>query len=554
MTDMDKPLQVIPLGGVEEIGGLNMTLLQCGDDMIVVDAGLMFPDDEMFGVDFVIPDFSYIEENRDKLRAVILTHGHEDHIGALPFLIREFGKNLPVYGTPLTLGLVTEKLKEHKLPSNLIPKEPRDIVEIGAFTVEFIRVTHSIVDGVGLGIQTPYGLIVHTGDFKLDPTPVDGELLDFNRFSEYGSRGTLLLLSDSTNAEKGGFTYSEKEVSRALENIFLSAPGRIILATFASNIHRIQQVIDVAIKHGRRIALSGRSIVSNTQIAHDLGYLTLPEKTWLKLDEILELPDKEVVIVTTGSQGEPMSVLSRMATGEHKNIHIKPNDTVVLSAKMIPGNERSIGKVINHLFRRGANVIYEKVSEIHVSGHASKEELKLMLNLVKPRYFMPVHGEFRHLTYHSQLAEKLGMPKENIFIMNDGDVLEIDSNGARINGKVSVGRVFIDGKDDIDHMVVRDRWRLARDGVVFVILSIEKPSGRIASGPDITSRGFIFEEASKEVIDAAKNVVSDKVHSLDAEVLQDITLLKARVRNALRKHIFKTMNRSPMIVPIIYEI
>jgi ribonuclease J len=550
---MNESIKIIPLGGVEEVGGLNMTIIEYGDDLIVIDAGLMFPDDDMLGVDIVIPDLTYLAENRDKVRALILTHGHEDHTGAIPFLIKELGESLTVYGTPLTLGLVKEKLKEHKLSADLRPIKPRDSVSIGVFEVEFIRVTHSIVDGVGLGINTPLGLIVHTGDFKVDPTPVDGELLDFNRFSEYGNRGTLLLLSDSTNAEKGGFTYSEKEVRRAFENIFSNAPGRVIIATFASNIHRIQQVIDVATKYGRKISLSGRSIVSNTQIALSLGYLRLPEKTWLTLDEALNLPDREVVIITTGSQGEPMSVLSRIATGDHKTIKIKPDDTVVLSAKMIPGNERSIGKVINHLFRRGANVIYEKVSEIHVSGHASKEELKLMINLVKPQYFMPIHGEYRHLVYHAQLAEKLNIPKDNIFLMNDGEVLEIDLSGARKNGKVHSGRVFIDGKGDIDHMVIRDRWRLAHDGIVLIILSIEKPSGLIVSGPDIVSRGFIFEEASVEMIDETKKLVADTIESLDTEVLQDISLLKARIRNVIKKHILKTMNRSPMIVPIIYE-
>jgi len=531
-----------------------MTVLQYGDDMIVIDAGLMFPEDEMLGIDFVIPDFTYLLENREKLRAVVITHGHEDHTGALPFLIRELGGSVPVYGTPLTLGLLKEKLSEHKVSTPLHTVKPRDAVRLGEFKVEFVRVTHSIVDGVGLGIHTPYGLVVHTGDFKIDPTPVDGELLDFHKFSEYGDRGTLLLMSDSTNAEKGGFTYSEKEVRRVFEDIFSNAPGRLIIATFASNIHRIQQVIDVAVKYGRKVAICGKSIVSNAQIALDLGYLRLPAKTWLNLEDIGRLPDKEVAIITTGSQGEPMSVLSRIATGEHKTIKIKSDDTVVLSAKVIPGNERSIGKIINHLFRRGANVIYEKVSEVHVSGHASKEELKLMLSLVRPEYFMPVHGEYRHLVYHSKLAEKLNIPAENIFIMQDGGILEINDTGAKKNGTVHSGRIFIDGKGDIKDIVLRDRWRLAHDGIVLVILSMEKPSGRITSGPDIVSRGFIFEEASPEVIAEARRVVAETITGLDAEVLQDLTLMKARIRNTLKKHIYKTMNRRPMIVPIIFEI
>lgn len=551
---MKEPLYIVPLGGVEEIGGLNMTAFSMGNDLLVVDAGLMFPEEDMLGVDFVIPDFTYLTENRDRIRGIIITHGHEDHTGALPFLIREVGGEIPVYGTPLTLGLIQEKLKEHHLSARLVPVKPRDAVEIGAFRVEFIRVTHSIVDGVGLGIHTPYGLIVHTGDFKLDPTPVDGELLDFNRFSEYGEKGTLLLMSDSTNAEKGGFTYSEKEVRRALEDIFSTSPGRILVATFASNIHRIQQIVDVALMFGRKISLCGKSIVSNAQIALDLGYLKLPERTWLSLDEILKLPDRESVIITTGSQGEPMSVLSRIATDEHRDLKIRPGDTVVLSAKMIPGNERSIGRIINQLFRRGANVIYEKVSEVHVSGHASKEELKLMLNMIRPKYFIPVHGEYRHLVYHAMLAEKLNIPRGNIFIMQDGELLEIDDSGARKNGRVHSGRVFIDGKEDIEDMVLRDRWRLAHDGIVLVIMAMERPSGRIISGPDIISRGFIFEEASLPVIEETRRIVSDTVSSLEPELIEDMSLVQAKIRSVLKKHIFKTMYRRPMILPIIFEI
>ncbi|HWR89012.1 MAG TPA: ribonuclease J, partial [Dissulfurispiraceae bacterium] len=383
VAEQGQSLLIIPLGGVEEIG-LNMTLFQCGDDLIIVDAGLMFPEEEMLGVDFVIPDFSYVLDNREKLRAVILTHGHEDHTGALPFLLKEL--EVPVYGTALTLALVREKLREHDLADvDLIPVRPRDCVTLGCFTVEFIRVTHSIVDGVGLGIRTPFGNIIHTGDFKVDPTPVDGELMDFHKFTEYGEKGTLVMLSDSTNAEKGGFTFSEKEVRRAFEDIFAKKKGRIIMATFASNIHRIQQAVDVAVQFGRRVVMCGKSITANAQIALDLGYLRVPENTWMRLDQVNSLPDDQVVIITTGSQGEPMSVMSRIAMDEHKVIKIREGDTVILSAKMIPGNERSIGRIIDHLMRRGADVKYEKVSEIHVSGHASKEELKLMMNLVRPR-------------------------------------------------------------------------------------------------------------------------------------------------------------------------
>src|SRR4030043_1162918 len=550
---MENTLSVIPLGGVEEIG-LNMTVFEYNADIVVVDAGLMFPEEDMLGVDFVIPDFSYLLDNREKIRGIILTHGHEDHTGALPFLLKEI--NVPVYGTPLTLGLVKAKLREHNLEhAKLVSVKPRDVINIGAFSIEFIRVTHSIVDGVGLGITTPLGLVVHTGDFKLDPTPVDGQLMDFHKFSEYGERGTLLLLSDSTNAEKGGFTFSEKEVRRVFEDIFSNTQGRIIIATFASNIHRIQQAIDVAVKFGRRIILSGRSIVSNAQIALALGYLRLPQNMCLWLEDLNNLKDHEVVIITTGSQGEPMSVLSRIAIDEHKHIKIKDGDTVILSAKMIPGNERSIGKIINHLFRRGANVIYEKVSEVHVSGHASKEELKLMLNMVRPKYFMPIHGEYRHLVYHSMLAKKLGIPRENIFILDDGEVLEITGEGARKNGRVNSGRVFIDGKGgDVKEIVLRDRMRLAHDGIVLILLSIEKLTGNIVSGPDIISRGFVFEDASQEVINDVKELLTNTIKGLDKEVLSDSSVLQAKLRSTLKKYLRNTMERRPMIMPIIFEV
>ena len=551
---MENLLSVIPLGGLEEIG-MNMTVMEYGDDMIIIDAGLMFPKEDMLGIDFVIPDFSYVLENREKLRGILLTHGHEDHTGALPFLLKAV--NVPVYGTPLTIGLVKEKLKEHKLDNvELISKMPREIVDLGVFSVEFIRVTHSIVDGVGFGIKTPVGNIVHTGDFKLDPTPVDGQLMDFHRFSEYGERGTVLLLSDSTNAEKGGYTFSEKEVRRAFEEVFCDAKGRIIMSTFASNIHRIQQAVDVAVMFGRKVILSGRSIVKNAQIALDLGYLRIPENTWLKLEDMKNLNDNEVVIITTGSQGEPMSVLSRIAIDEHKTIKIKEGDVVILSAKVIPGNENAIGTIINHLFRRGADVIYEKVSEIHVSGHASKEELKLMLNLVKPMYFMPIHGEHRHKVYHARLAEKTGIPKENIFILDNGNILEVSEETVQLNGSVTSGRIFVDGKGvgDVEDMVLRDRRRLAHDGIVIVIMAIEKLTGNIVSGPDIISRGFIFEDASQEILNYVRELVYITVKDLDSELLADKSLVQAKIRSVLKKYLRNTMERMPMIMPIIYEV
>lgn len=555
---MKDTLSVIPLGGVEEIG-LNSTIFEYADDIIVVDSGLMFPTEDMLGVDFVVPDFSYLIENRDKIRGIIITHGHEDHTGALPFLLNELSNNIeiPVYGTALTLGLIKNKLKEHDLEhATLITIKPRDIIHLGSFSIEFVRVTHSIVDGVGLCINTPVGRVVHTGDFKIDPTPVDGELMDFHKFSEYGELGTLLLMSDSTNAEKGGFTFSEKEVKRAFEDIFMKTKGRIIISTFASNIHRVQQAIDVAAMNGRKVILCGRSMVSNSQIALDLGYLRIPSDTWLSLEQLKTLKDEEVVIITTGSQGEPMSVLSRIAVGEHKFIKIKEGDTVILSSKIIPGNERSIGRIINHLCMRGANVIYEKVSEIHVSGHASKEELKLMLNMVRPRYFMPIHGEYRHLFYHAMLAEKVGIPKENIFMMEDGGILDISETGAGKNGKVSNGRVFIDGKGmgDVEDMVLRDRRRLAHDGLVLVLIVIEKNTGALISGPEIISRGFVFEDASQDVINDVKGLVTRTLSELDREITSDAALIQAKIRSVLKKYLRNTMDRKPMIMPIIVEV
>ena len=555
----DSSLLVIPLGGVEEIG-LNMTVFQYADDLIIVDAGLMFPEEEMLGVDIVIPDYSYILDNREKVKGIILTHGHEDHTGALPFLLKEL--NVPVFGTALTLALVREKLNEHNLLDiSLIAVKPRDIITLGVFKVEFIRVTHSIVDGVGLGIQTPFGSIIHTGDFKLDPTPVDGELMDLHKFTEYGEKGTLLMLSDSTNAEKGGFTFSEREVRRAFEDIFAKSKGRIIIATFASNIHRIQQAIDVAVQYDRKVIMCGKSMVSNAGIALELGYLKIPQGTWVKMENLRDLHDEEVVIITTGSQGEPMSVLSRIAIDEHKQIKIKEGDTVILSAKIIPGNERFIGKIINHLMRRGADVKYEKVSDIHVSGHASKEELKLMLNMVKPKYFMPVHGEYRHLKYHYKLADKSGIPKENIFILEDGMVLEITDKGVATRGKVNSGRVFIDGRDvggrdvgGVEDIVLRDRRRLAHDGIVIILVGIEKQTKKIISGPEIISRGFVFEDVSQDVISEVRDLMSGTLANLDDNIISDTALIQAKLRATLKKYLRNTMDRRPMIMPIIMEV
>ncbi len=548
-------LSVIPLGGLGEIG-LNMMVFEYGDDIIIVDAGLMFPEEEMLGVDIVIPDITYLKERKDKIRGIIITHGHEDHIGALPYILREI--NVPIYATPLTIGLIKGKLKEHKLDeaSELISVKPRQIIDLGCFKVEFIRVTHSIVDGVGLGITTPVGRIVHTGDFKFDQTPVDGELLDFHKFSEYGDKGTLALLSDSTNSEREGYTLSEKEVGKAIERVFGTAKKRIILATFASNIHRIQQVIDAAVKFDRKVILNGRSIINNAQVALDLGYLKMPEKTWIKLDEMKNYSPDKIAIITTGSQGEPMSSLARMAVNEHKDVQIEEDDTVVLSSRVIPGNEKAISRIINHLFRRGANVIYEDVSDIHVSGHASQEEQKLMMCLVRPKYFIPIHGEYRHLVHHARLAEMLGISKDNIFIIEDGDVIEFNGDGAVRKEKVQAGRVFVDGKviGDVGNIVLRDRARIGADGIIIVLVSVEKVTGRVVTGPDIVTRGFVFEEESQELIGEMKQVVSDLLGQLEQELMADWVVVKTKVRNTLKKFLIKKMDRKPMIIPIIVEL
>ncbi|MBF0465582.1 MAG: ribonuclease J [Nitrospirae bacterium] len=549
-------VSIIPLGGVEEIG-LNMTILETDDSLIVIDAGLMFPEEGMHGVDFVIPDYSYILDNKDKLRGIIITHGHEDHTGALPFLLKDLGPDVPVYGTLLTIGLIKDKLKEYNVKDLLfIIIKPRDRITLGDFTVEFIRVAHSIADGVGLAVETPYGTIIHTGDFKFDSSPVDGEFLDISRFAHYGEKGVLLLMSDSTNAERGGFTPSEKVVRAAFEDVFAKAAGRIIIATFASNIHRIQQVVDVAVEFGKKVVLCGRSIVSNVRIAMDLGYLRIPFDTCLKVEEIKNLKPGETVIVTTGSQGEPMSVLTRIARNEHKQIKVKTGDTVIISAKAIPGNGRAVGKIINQLFKIGADVIYEKVADVHVSGHASVEELKLMLNITKPKYFVPIHGEYRHLHRHAYVAKTLGIAVENIFLLSNGNVLEINQQEGVLADGVTAGRVYIEGKNlcDIGDLVLKERRRLAQDGVVIVLISIAKEDGSIVSGPDIITRGFVFESSSKEIMDEARALILEAFATFDDSFVKSVSNISAKVKSILRKFIRNKTEKRPIIMPVIVEV
>ena len=554
-TAAQNPLRIIPLGGLGEIG-LNMMVMEYADSIIIIDCGLMFPEDYMLGIDIVIPDITYLRKNKEKVKAFIITHGHEDHTGALPFVLREI--KAPVYGTPLTIGLIKEKLEEFKLDRETEFKtvKPRDKVSVGPFEIEFIRVSHSIADGAGLAIKTPVGVVIHTGDFKLDQTPVDGEILDYARFSEYGENGVLLLLSDSTNVEKEGYTVSEKEVGVTFEEIFRKSSGRIIVAAFSSNIHRIQQVLDVAENFGRKVTLNGRSMVANVRIAQELGYLKVSDGLIVDLKELDNLPPQRAVLLTTGSQGEPMSALTRMAMDDHKQIRVRSGDTVILSSKFIPGHEKAISNMMNHLYRRGAEVIYEKVSEIHVSGHASQEELKLMLNMVKPRHFIPVHGEYRHLVKHSQLAEKVGVKKENIVLAEDGDVVEVTEGSISVRERVESGKVFVDGKGvgDVRDMVLKDRKHLSQDGLVIAVLALNEKTGEIIYGPDIITRGVVFEEESAELLENARNIVIEVLGNINVEAKTDWLEVKEELRRALRRYFNKTLERRPVILPLIVEI
>jgi ribonuclease J len=548
-------LRIIPLGGLGEIG-MNMMAFEFGDDIIVVDCGVMFPGEDTPGVDLIIPDTTYLEDHKDKVRAFIITHCHEDHIGALPYILPLV--NVPVYGTKLTLGLIQPKLKEHKILDSIDLRivKPRDIVDIGCFRVEFIRVTHSTVDCVALGIHTPIGTVIHTGDFKIDPTPVDGEVMDFHTLARLAEEKVLLLLSDSTNVEREGYTLSERDVGDAFDRIFQNAPGRIIAATFSSNIHRVQQLIDVAEKYDRRFILTGRSMVNNMRIANELGYLHIPAKSQATFNDLKKMAPLETLIITTGSQGEPMSALSRMAHDEHKNMDIEQGDTVIISARIIPGNEKSIARTINNVYRRGAEVFYENVSEIHVSGHASQEEQKMMINLVKPEYFIPIHGEYRHLVHHAQLAQRCGIPEENTLIIENGDVVELSDDGMENVGREVSGRVFVDGKGvgDVGDTVLRDRRHLSTDGMCIVTVGIDRNTGAIIRDPDVITRGFVYEEEASDLISAAENKVKDALEAMSTQARMDTFEVQEEIIAALRKFLFKRTKRRPMILPIIIEL
>ena len=549
-----EPLRIIPLGGLGEFG-LNMMLLEHGDAAIAIDCGLMFPGADLLGIDLVIPDVSYLMEKKSRLKGIVLSHAHEDHVGALPYFLNHL--SVPIFGTRLTLGLIKNKLREHNLDD---VADIREITagqpwEIPPFKVEGIRVTHSLMDCLALAVETPIGTVIHTGDFKIDNTPMEGERFDFQRFAAYGEKGVLLLLSDSTNVERSGYTPSEREVGRNLEQIFQESTGKILVSTFSSSIPRIQQVVDISESCGRRVVLSGRSMIRNSQVASELGYLRLPGSFMTENEHWDELPAERLTFLTTGSQGEPLSVLHRVALDDHKSIKINPGDTVILSSKFIPGNEKTISNLINHLYRRGAEVHYEKVSEIHVSGHASQEELKTMLQLTRPRYFVPIHGEYRHLVKHRKLAQDVGVPADHCFILEDGDVLEMTATSARKVQPVQVGRVFVDGKGvgDVGDVVLRDRRHLSEDGMVLAVMAIHQQSGEIVAGPDLISRGFMRDQEGEEVLEQARKVVLETLATMNRETRTDPAELQEEVRKTLRRYFRKRLERHPVVLPYIIE-
>lgn len=550
------PVKIIPLGGLNEIGK-NMTVIECANDMFIIDCGLAFPDTEMLGVDIVLPDFTYIEQNKQKLRAIVLTHGHEDHIGGLTYLLKRV--KVPVYGTKLTLALVESKLKEcnmaDKVTLNVI--EPRKSVRAGCMSIECINVNHSIPGSIGLAIHTPAGVLIHTGDFKIDYTPINGKIIDLGRFGELGNKGVLALMSDSTNAERPGYTNSERTIGNSFDNLFAQAGDkRIIIATFSSNIHRIQQIFDSAIKHDRKVALFGRSMINVVMIAMELGYLNAPEDLIIDIETIDEYESKQIVLITTGSQGEPMSALTRMAMNDHKKVNINPTDFIIISAKPIPGNEKYVTKVINELMKSGAEVISEGMYEVHVSGHACQEELKLILALTKPKFFIPVHGEYKHLKCHRQLAIEMGIPEENIMLAEIGNVIEIDGVEMKRATPVPAGRLLVDGLGvgDIGSIVLRDRKHLSQDGLIIISIVMERNTKRVVSGPDIISRGFVYVRESGPLIEEARRVASSTIHNCTRDELNEWNYLKTKLRDVLSDYIYTKTKRSPMILPILNEI
>jgi len=551
----DFPLKIIPLGGLGEIG-LNMMVIQYEKTMIIIDTGLMFPEDYMLGIDIVIPDFSYVQERAEQVAAIILTHGHEDHIGAIPYVLKHI--NAPIYGTAYTLGLIRHKLEEHDLihvPTyhEIIPRQKQTI---GPFEIDFIRVSHSVVDCVGLAIQTPVGCIIHSGDFKLTPTTIEGGITDINAFALYGEKGVLALMSDSTNVEKEGYTIPEKQIRDRLEDIILHSDGRVIVALFASNIGRIKQIIDIAEKRNSKVVINGKSMEIGVGLAQDLGYMSIPDDMHISINEINDYPDHEVIIITTGSQGEPMSALARIASGMHKYIHIKQDDRVILSSKFIPGNERAITKIINQLYKRGADVIYEKISDIHVSGHAFKEELKMMIQLTQPRYFIPIHGEYRHLIHHARLAESTGIPENNVLLAENGSIIGFNNNQGRIIEKIETDRIMVDGKGvgDVGKSILRERKALSIDGFVVVTIIFDEETGIVMYGPEIDSRGFLFHSEKGHLLEDAKCVILEAIEETPLETKERVAHIREEVKKNLRQYFKFVIKRRPLIIPLILEV
>ncbi|WP_295172239.1 RNase J family beta-CASP ribonuclease [Ruminococcus sp.] len=549
------PVRIIPLGGLNEIGK-NMTVFECSNDMFILDCGLAFPDADMPGVDIVIPDFTYVERNQDKIRGIVITHGHEDHIGGLAYLLKKI--NVPVYATRLTIGLIEGKLKEQGLYGkvNLNIVEPKKTVKMGCMAVEFIKVNHSIPDSVGMAIHTPAGVIVHTGDFKVDFSPIDGKIIDLARFGELGSRGVLALMADSTNAERPGYTHSERTVGDSFDKLFQKGEGkRIIIATFSSNIHRVQQIINCAVRYGRKVAVFGRSMINVINTAIELGYLDVPDGIIIDIEMMNRYESERIVLITTGSQGEPMSALTRMAMNDHKKVNITPMDFIIISATPIPGNEKFVTRVVNELMKSGAEVVYEAMYEVHVSGHACQEELKLMQCLTRPKFFIPVHGEYKHLKKHADLALQMGMPRENVIIAEIGNVIETDGNTMKVVSQVPAGRVLVDGLGvgDVGSIVLRDRKHLAQDGLIIIVIGIEKSTNEIVAGPDIISRGFVYVRESEELMVEARSLLSDTLANCSASELREWNSLKGKLRDALSDYIYQKTKRSPMILPIIME-
>ncbi len=548
-------LKIIPLGGLEEIGK-NITVFEYGNEIVLVDCGLEFPEDDMLGVDLVIPDITYLEKNKEKIKGLVITHGHEDHIGAIPYILKQI--NIPIYATKLTVALIKNKLEEHNLEKSakIHVVEQGKTINFGKIKVEFIRSNHSIPDSVMLAIHTPVGVVLHTGDFKIDYTPIDDKVIDLGRIAELGNKGILALLSDSTNSERKGFTMSESSVGEVFDKLFLNNTKRIVVATFASNVHRVQQIVNSSIKYGRKIAVCGRSMMNMIDAAIELGYINVPENTFIDIDNIKNYRDDQLVIITTGSQGEAMSALTRMANGEHKKVTITPNDMVIISATPIPGNEKLVSKVIDELMKIGATVIYSSLEDIHVSGHACQEEQKLILTLARPKYFMPVHGEYRQLIAHAETAKKVGIEPKNIFIMSNGRTLELNENEAKITTSVPNGKILVDGLGigDVGNIVLRDRQHLSQDGLIVIVMTMDTSTGEIVSGPDVVSRGFVYVRESENLMDEVKRVAREEVRRCEENHIRDWSTIKANVKDTLRDYIFEKTKRNPMLLPIIMEV